>query len=157
MSTMIGNDQHLICAISESRGISPTVGLAFVNLSTTEAVLCQISDNQTYTRTDQKLAVYEPSEILFMSTAAQPNSTLYAFVENNFKDSHINVIDRKFWDEKQGMAFIEKLAIEDDLEAIKACLDGNYYSTCCFSAVCELASISAGILNLGIGSTVHRN
>jgi hypothetical protein len=33
-------ENEIICAISESRGISPTIGLSFVNVSTSEAVLC---------------------------------------------------------------------------------------------------------------------
>ena len=157
MSTMTGADQQLICAISESRGISPIVGLAFINLSTTEAVLCQISDNQTYTKTDQKLSVYQPSEVLFMSTAVQPKSTLYSFVEHNIRDTHINAIDRKFWEEKKGMAYIERLAIKDDMEAMKACLDGNYYATCCFAAVRLLClSLPFLMLSARIGSPVHR-
>ena len=130
-----GGDQQIICAISESRGISPVVGLAFVNLSTTEAVLCQISDNQTYTRTEQKLSVYEPSEILFMSTAAQPKSKLYLNVEKNLQYIRITLLDRKYWAESTGMEYVQHLAIKEDLEATKISLDGNYYATCCFAAV----------------------
>ena len=135
-STVAGSDQQVICAISESRGISPIVGLAFVNLSTTEAVLCQISDNQTYTRTEQKLRTYEPSEILFMSTSVQPKSNLYLAVESNLPNVCINSVDRKFWAETEGLNYIQDLAIKEDLEAIKVSLEGNYYATCCFAAVC---------------------
>ena len=134
-TSTIGGDQQIICAVSESRGISPIVGLAFVNLSTTEAVLCQISDNQTYTRTEQKLAVYEPSEILFMSTSAQPKSKLYLNVESNLPHVRISSLDRRYWAETTGMDYIHQLAIRQDLEAIKVSLEGNYYATCCFAAV----------------------
>ena len=144
-STVTGSDQQVICAISESRGISPIVGLAFVNLSTTEAVLCQISDNQTYTRTEQKLRIYEPSEILFMSTSLQPKSTLYLFVENSFSDVHITPIDRKYWAETKGMEYIQNLAIKEDLEAMKICLEGNYYATCCFAAVGPALSLPSHV------------
>ena len=135
ISTMTGNEQQIICAVSESRGISPIVGIAFVNVSTTEAVLCQISDNQTYTKTEQKLQVYEPSEILFMSTSVQPKSNLYLVVENNLDNIRIQPIDRKYWEETKGMEYIEQLAIREDLDSVKVCLDGNYYATCCFAAV----------------------
>src|SRR5689334_14924989 len=67
-------NQYVVCAIAESRGISPTVGLAFVNLDTAEAVLCQICDSQTFVRTVHKLKVYGPSEILVVSTATSPKS-----------------------------------------------------------------------------------
>ena len=134
------NDQQIICAISESRGISPVVGLAFVNLTTSEAVLCQISDNQTYTRTIHKLWVFDPSEILFMNTAAQPSSHLYSAVENHrprlLPHARIIVIDRKYWSETAGQEMIQALAFTQDVEALKVSLGGNFYATCCFAAVC---------------------
>ncbi|KAI4198054.1 MAG: hypothetical protein LQ348_002086 [Seirophora lacunosa] len=134
-STMSGREQQVICAISESRGISPVVGLAFVNLSTTEAVLCQISDNQTFTRTVHKLVVYRPTEILFMTTAAQPKSKLFSIVEHNLHDYRLTVIDRKYWSETAGLEYIQRLAFKQDVEAIKVSVGGNFYATCCIAAV----------------------
>ncbi|KAI4211373.1 MAG: hypothetical protein LQ351_005799 [Letrouitia transgressa] len=134
-STTVGSkDQQIICAISESRGISPVVGLAFVNLATTEAVLCQISDNQTFARTIHKLAVYEPTEILFMTTAAQPKSNLFSIVEVNLPQLRITVIDRKYWAETAGIDYIQQLAFKQDVEAIKVSVGGNFYATCCIAA-----------------------
>lgn len=136
-STLSSTDQQVICAISESRGISPVVGLAFVNLTTTEAVLCQISDNQTFTRTIHKLVVYDPTEILFMSTAAQPKSKLFSIVECNLQNLRITVIDRKYWSETTGLEYIQRLAFKQDVEAIKVSVGGNFYATCCIAAVCS--------------------
>ena len=133
-STLAG-DQQILCAISESRGLSPIVGLAFVNVSTTEAVLCQISDSQTFTKTEHKLTVIQPTEILFMSTAAQPESKLYSFIKARFDNIRVIVIDRKYWAEDTGMDCIQQLVIKEDLEALKVSLEGNYYAICCFAAV----------------------
>lgn len=134
-----GSDQQIICAISESRGVSPVVGLAFVNLTTSEAVLCQISDNQTYTKTIHKLWVFDPSEILFMNTAAQSTSPLYSVVENHrhrlLPHARLVVIDRKYWSETSGQEFIQMLAFRQDVEAIKMSLGGSFYAICCFAAV----------------------
>ena len=132
----ISGDQQIICAISESRGLSPIVGLAFVNVSTAEAVLCQISDSQTYLKTVHKLSVFQPSEILFMNTAAQPDSKLYSIVKANLPYIRIAVIDRKYWAETTGMEYIHQLAFRQDVEALKVSIEGNYYSLCCFAAVC---------------------
>ena len=129
------DQQQIICAISESRGISPTVGLAFINLSTTEAVLCQICDSQTYVRTVQKLGVFAPTELLFMSTAANPKSKLYSIIEENMPDLVLSVIDRKYWAETTGHEYIQQLAFKEDAEAIKVSIDGNYFAACCFAAV----------------------
>lgn len=135
----VGGEQQLICAISESRGISPIVGMAFVNLSTSEAVLCQISDNQTYTRTEHKLIVYQPTEILFMDTAIHPTkSKLYSLVQDNLPGIRITPTERKFWAEATGMDYIQRLAFKQDVEAIKVSVEGNFYATCCMAAVCSL-------------------
>lgn len=133
-TSTVAGDQQIICAISESRGISPVVGLTFVNLSTAEACLCQISDNQTFPKTLQKLQVYDPSEILFMNTAANPKSRLLSLVEMNV-NARVTYVERKFWAEIAGMEYIEQLAFKQDVEAIKLSVEGNYYATCCFAAV----------------------
>lgn len=129
--------QHVICAVSESRGISPTVGLAIVNLDTVQAVLCQISDSQTYVRTVHKLHVYAPNEILIVSTAADPKSKLFSIIEENLEeiDSQITLVGRKYWAETAGAELIQQLAFTDDVEAIKLSLEGNYFCVCCFAAV----------------------
>lgn len=111
------------------------MGLAFVNLSTTEAVLCQISDNQTYVKTIHKLSCLEPTEILIMITAAQPKSKLYSVIEGNLPRIRINPIDRKYWAETTGMEYIQQLAFKQDLEALKVAVEGNYYAICCIAAV----------------------
>src|SRR5438034_8095348 len=127
--------QDIICAITESRGISPTVGLAFVNLSTSEAALCQICDSQTYARTVHKLAVFDPTEILFTKTAKDPRSKLYSIVEENLPHLRIVTLDRRYWAEKTGHEYVEQLAFSEDLESIKVSLEGNYFVACCLAAV----------------------
>ncbi|EON65045.1 hypothetical protein W97_04280 [Coniosporium apollinis CBS 100218] len=129
--------QQVICAVSESRGISPTVGLAFVNLDTGEAVLCQICDSQTYVRTIHKLRVYGPSEILIVATATNPKSKLFAIIEENLEDlgSKITLLDRRYWAETTGLDYIQQLAFAEDVEAIKISIGGNYFAVCCIAAV----------------------
>jgi DNA mismatch repair protein MSH4 len=121
--------------MSESRGISPTVGMALVNLSTGEAVLSQICDSQTYVRTIHKLIVFEPSEILFMNTAANPKSKMYSIIEENIPSTRITALNRKYWAESIGLEDVQRLAFSEDVEAIKVAIGGNYFATCCFAAV----------------------
>jgi DNA mismatch repair protein MSH4 len=132
--------QHVVCAVAESRGISPTVGLAFVNLDTAEAVLCQICDSQTYVRTIHKLKVYGPSEILIVSTAASPKSKLFSIIEENLEDigCKLTLLDRRYWAETIGLEYIQSLAFKEDIEAIKISVAGNYYAVCCIAAVSGL-------------------
>ena len=136
-STIGGEYQKIICAISEGRGVTPTVGLSFVNISTGEAVLSQICDNQFYARTLNKLQVFEPTEILIVSTSGPPNikSTMYQIVEENILGAKIITVDRKYWSETTGLEYIQQLAFVEDVEAIKVAIGGNYFATCCFCAV----------------------
>lgn len=134
-ASTIGGDQQIICALSESRGLSPIVGLAFVNLSTSEAVLCQISDSQSYVKTIHHLSCWDPTEILVMNTAAQPKSKLVSNIEGNLPYIRITPIDRKYWAETIGMEYIRQLALKQDLESLKVSVEGNYYATCCIAAV----------------------
>lgn len=131
--------QRVVCAVAESRGISPTVGLAFVNLDTGEAVLCQINDSQTYVRTVHKLTVYAPSEILIVATAASPKSKLFSIVEENLEDigCKITLLDRRYWADSTGYEYIQTLAFKEDIEAIKISVQGNYYAICCVAAVSD--------------------
>lgn len=129
--------QHVVCAVAESRGISPTVGLAFVNLDTGEAVLCQINDSQTYVRTIHKLKAYRPSEILIVATASSPKSKLFSIIEESMEDidSKITLLDRRYWADSTGYEYIQTLAFKEDVEAIKISVQGNYYAICCIAAV----------------------
>ncbi|KAH6671073.1 DNA mismatch repair protein-like protein muts [Halenospora varia] len=116
-----GESQQIICAINEGRGITPTVGLAFINISTGEAVLSQICDNQFYARTLNKLQVFEPTEILIVSTAAPPNvpSKMYRVVEENIVGAKMVAVDRKYWSETTGLEFLQQLAFSQDLDALR--------------------------------------
>ncbi|RDL36911.1 p-loop containing nucleoside triphosphate hydrolase [Venustampulla echinocandica] len=142
-----GESQQIICAISEGRGITPTVGLSFVNISTGEAVLSQICDNQFYARTLNKLQVFEPTEILIVSTVAPPNpkSKMYQIVEENIYGAKMVAIDRKYWSETLGLDFIRQLAFSQDLEALKVAIGGNYFATCCFSAALKYIELKMSL------------
>ncbi|MCJ1286596.1 MutS protein msh4 [Xylographa opegraphella] len=139
-------DQEIICAVTESRGISPTVGLAFVNISTTEATLCQIVDNQTYVKTIHKLQVLNPSAILLPTTAVNPSkSKLYSIIEATLPNLPITTLDRKYWGETNGAQYIQQLAFREDVEAIKVAVGGNFFATCCFAASLKYIELSLSI------------
>ena len=125
--------QDIICAVSESRGVSSTVGLAFINLATAEAVLCQICDSQTYVKTIIKIGVFEPSEILFMNTAKE--SKLRYIIQENLPDPIFTFLDRRWWSEKTGHEYVERLSFQEEVDSLKVTLGGNYFAACCFAAV----------------------
>lgn len=144
VSTQGVENQEIICAISESRGISPTVGLAFVNLDTAEAVLSQICDSQTYVRTIHKLAVFSPTAILIVSSAAEPKSKLYSIIEDSLDDIGSNVIllDRKYWAEKVGLEYLQRFAFAEDVDSINTAVSHNYFAVCSFAAVLKYVELA---------------
>lgn len=146
--------QDIICAISESRGVSTTVGIGFVNLTTAEAVLCQICDSQTYVKTITKIGVFEPTEILFMNTCK--DSKLFYIVQENLPDPTFTFIDRRYWSDKAGHDYVNRLAFPEDAESIKVTLGGNYYAACCFAAVCEFFILQPGSILTPKGRQVCR-
>lgn len=130
--------QDIVCAVSESRGISSTVGLAFVNLSTAEAVLCQICDSKTYIKTITKLGVFEPSEILLMNTAK--DSMLCHIIQENLPEPTFTFLDRRCWSEKAGHEYVDRLAFAEEADSLRVTLGGNYFAACCFAAVRQFCS-----------------
>ncbi|KAL2703443.1 hypothetical protein AAEP93_004514 [Penicillium crustosum] len=131
--------QDIICAVSESRGVSSTIGLAFVNLATAEAVLCQICDSQTYVKTIIKIGVFEPSEILFMNTAKE--SKLRYIIQENLPDPIFTFLDRRWWSEKTGHEYVERMAFPEEVDSLKVTLGGNYFAACCFAAVLKYVEV----------------
>nr|POE51753.1 muts protein like 4 [Quercus suber] len=143
LSTLGVENQEIICAVNESRGISPTVGLAFVNLDTNEAVLSQISDSQTYVRTIHKLMVFNPTMILFVSMPANTKSKLYSIIEESLDelDSSMTLLDRRYWSENTGLDYLKQLAFAEDVDTITTAVEGNYYAVCCFAAVLKYVEL----------------
>jgi DNA mismatch repair protein MSH4 len=137
-SSTWGSEKHeVVCALSEARGVAPTVGLAFVNITTNEAVLSQICDSQFYVKTVHKIQVYEPCTILMVNTAFPPNpkSNLLSILEEELPSTTIEPIDRKYWSENSGIEYVQNLAFREEFEAIKIAIHGNFYATCSFAAV----------------------
>jgi DNA mismatch repair protein MSH4 len=145
-STVALQNQELVCAVTESRGISPTVGLAFINLDTGEAALSQISDSQTYVRTIHKITVYAPSWIIIPSTAANPPSKLFSIIEEHIEHIEANLVcvDRRYYAETTGLESIHQLAFAEDVEAVKISIGGNFYAVCCFAAALKYIEFQMG-------------
>ncbi|UJO15955.1 MutS 4 [Fulvia fulva] len=145
-STLAVENQEIACAVAESRGVSPSVGLAFINLDTGEAVLSQLNDTQTYVKTVHKLIVYNPSHICMVQSAAHPKSKLFSVLEEEVLngddiESQITLLDRKYWNEGTGLEYIEQLAFHEDVESIKTAVTGNYFAVCCFAAALKYTEL----------------
>ncbi|KAK7989125.1 heterokaryon incompatibility protein-domain-containing protein [Apiospora arundinis] len=121
-----------------------SVGLAFINATTNEAVLSQICDSQFYAKTVHKIEIYGPSVILMVNTAFPPNpkSNLLSILEERLPGTAIEGLDRKYWSETSGLEFIQTLSFREDLDAIRVAIQGNYYATCSFSAAVKYIKLA---------------
>lgn len=133
----------MICAVSEARGVSPSVGVAFVDTTNGQAVLSQISDTQFYLKTIHKIQVNEPSKVLIVSTACPPNqkSPLCEIIEEELSEVTIVPLGRKYWSEAVGLDLIETLSFREEVETIKFACEGNFYAVCSFAAVCRNSNV----------------
>ncbi|KAJ4269891.1 MutS protein msh4 [Fusarium torreyae] len=132
----LSETQSIVCAVSEARGVSPAVGVAFVNVSIGEVVISHICDNQSYVKTIHKIQLSAPSRILFMSTACPPNnpSTLFSLVQDLIPEVQIDSMDRSAWSETDGLEYIHNLAFKDDIEPLKVATHGKFYAISSFAA-----------------------
>lgn len=133
-----GIESHtIICAVSEARGVSPSVGLALVNVTLGVATLSQICDNQSYVNTIHKMVVAEPSHMVFMSTVCPPSppSILYSMIETKMQNVELHSLERSAWSEMDGIEYIQNLAFETDIAPIKVAVQGKFYATASFAAV----------------------
>ncbi|OHW91873.1 MutS domain V protein, partial [Colletotrichum incanum] len=137
----------IVCALNEGRGITPAVGVAFLNVDTGEAILSQISDNRFFVRTLHKLQIMEPSHLLIVSSCCPPNpkSRLYSHVEEHMPDVKIIPFDRKYWSEVEGLDRIQTLAFREDAEAIKVAIGGSFFATCSFSAAMNFIEVELSL------------
>jgi DNA mismatch repair protein MSH4 len=137
--------QNVICAVSEARGVTPSVGVAFINVSIGEVTLSQICDNQSYVKTIHKIQMMSPNRIVCMATTCPPYrpSTLYSLIKEHVSESQIDAFDRSSWSEIDGLDYIQDLALEGDVEPLKVALNGKYY------AITALAAVGiSGLINL---------
>lgn len=151
----------IVCAVSESRGVTPTVGIAMVNLSLGEVTLSQICDSQSYVRTIHKLQLASPSRIVFTPSACPPNrsSAFYSLVEQLIPEAEITCHERSAWSESAGIEYMEDLALDGDIGPLKVATQGKYYAVCCFSAVSHGTSCFVALKLMGCapGYEIYRS
>lgn len=154
------DSKSVICALSESRGVSPSVGLAIINVSIGEVILSQICDVQTYVKTIHKIQMSGPSRILIMSSTLPPNkpSDMSSLVQELVPEARILGLDRSSWSETAGLEYIQKLALVNDIEPLKVALNGKFYAVSSLSAVCwsSQAIEARAFLNRAAGDEIRR-
>ncbi|PKY43262.1 hypothetical protein RhiirA4_457218 [Rhizophagus irregularis] len=122
-----GRDNHsFVVAMIEGRGVATEVGMCFIDLRTSECILSQIADSQTYVKTLHKLNLYNPVEIILSVTAIEPSkSKLCKILEDNMPMASIIPIGRKYFND----------AIEEDSASLILGITSKFYCLAATGAI----------------------
>ncbi|KAJ0336606.1 hypothetical protein KNSL1_013226 [Colletotrichum chrysophilum] len=75
-----GSENHkIVCALTEARGVTPSVGMASINVATGEVILSQISDSRFFTRTIHELQIMEPHVVLIAVSFIEDHYAIRVF------------------------------------------------------------------------------
>ncbi|CAG8498626.1 178_t:CDS:10 [Paraglomus occultum] len=117
-----------VVAIIEGRGVASEVGMCFIDVKTSECILSQIADSQTYAKTLHKISVYQPYEIVVSNTAVEPSkSKLVKILEENAIATSIVPIGRRLFNNAVGLNYIKQYSIEDEASTLILGLSTKFY------------------------------
>ncbi|KAJ3205231.1 MutS protein msh4 [Clydaea vesicula] len=130
-----GIESCFVMAIVEGRGVQSEVGFAAMDIRTSECILCQFADSQSYVKTLHKLYLLNPVEIIFPNTTIEHNnSKLVKLIEENFPEIDIIPFNRKYFNETQGLNFIKNYGITPNSSILQN-LKNKFFSVTCTAAL----------------------
>ncbi|CAO3606962.1 unnamed protein product [Cunninghamella echinulata] len=131
----ITKDAITLIAIAEGCGVATEIGICVIHLPSNECQLYQTSDLPTFTKTLHKIHLANPNKILFSASALSSTSKLIELVEQHF--SHITVISlpRKYFNEEDGLQYINHYGIEENITVLLPVIRSKYY---CLTSVSSL-------------------
>uniref|UniRef100_A0A4W5JMF8 MutS homolog 4 n=1 Tax=Hucho hucho TaxID=62062 RepID=A0A4W5JMF8_9TELE len=127
----------VIVAVVEGRGLARgEIGMASINLKCPELVLYQFADTGTYAKVITKLHILVPLEILMPDTASEKGkgTKLYNLITENFQSVAFTAIQRKYFNERKGLEYIQQLCAPEYSTVIME-VQAKYY---CLAAAAAL-------------------
>ncbi|KAK1829994.1 hypothetical protein QBC39DRAFT_310097 [Podospora conica] len=146
-------DDHddFVCAISESRS-GDVIGVAIINITTGQANLVRILNDNKYQRLVDTLSTisHPPQCFLVLSSVSEKGSKslLVPCLEVEFPSVPRVAVPRAHWNEADGLAMVDSLALRNQVKALRASLDNNFYVSCAF---CAAMTYIREQLNLSFG------
>ncbi|KIY64938.1 hypothetical protein CYLTODRAFT_438032 [Cylindrobasidium torrendii FP15055 ss-10] len=153
-ASAVRRDASYVVAILEGRGITREVGMAALDKDTGRVMLVQVADCQTYVKTLHQMHIHTPYMILvpdtFFSAAdaamlpsgkrAGSTSMLLEFIAEEFPGVPIEPVGRKYWNEANGLEFVQQLCVDDDERAgTLLTVAPKYYALSAASALLKYA------------------
>ena len=112
LTSNTNRNDDIIVSMSEGRGCVPEIGIAGINLATTEAFLFQFSDTANFPLTFHILGMLTPKIIVMSETCIENQSTLYQAVEPFLnRRCDIYSMERSAYNEADGRKIMENYSI----------------------------------------------
>ncbi|CAH0563731.1 unnamed protein product [Brassicogethes aeneus] len=130
-------ENRIIIAITEGRGEARCeVGLAAINISHPELILCQISDTQNYINTLTKINILNPEEILIPKTFVEnfAGNRLFEKIKKYFPKTKFTGVARNTFNKNRGLETIQELCIPS-FNPVLLVLKYKYYALASASAL----------------------
>ncbi|TPX49095.1 hypothetical protein SeLEV6574_g01688 [Synchytrium endobioticum] len=120
---------NVIICISEGRGVASEVGMASMDIKTSECILHQFGDTPSYVKLLHKLHLYNPIEILMSTTMLEPTkSKLCKAIEDEFPDLTVTPVDRKYFRDTSGLNYIKEYGLESDISSLTLGIQKKYFT-----------------------------
>jgi DNA mismatch repair protein MSH4 len=147
-ATTVKNDSHVILCISEGRGTHSEIGIASMNLRTSECVMSQYSDSSSFPLTFHRLNILQPGVIIMSSTCIDPPSILYQVMGPVMEQrSELISVQRHYYNDTNGMEYLKQFNIQDEnSQELHTRISQKYYSLAALSALFRYVQEGQGIV-----------
>ncbi|SAL94820.1 hypothetical protein [Absidia glauca] len=135
MATGLLTQNTTVMAITEGCGVATEVGICYMHLPSGKCTLAQISDLSTFTKTMLKIYLANPSKVLVTRPPSEPPTMLIQMIEKHFPQVQLLPFPRKNFDDKDGLAYIQKFGFSENVVSLLRALSAKYY---CLAATCAL-------------------
>nr|XP_031863403.1 uncharacterized protein CI109_001278 [Kwoniella shandongensis]KAA5530475.1 hypothetical protein CI109_001278 [Kwoniella shandongensis] len=150
ISNRIGDNGQYYVALLQGKGEGVEVGIAAINVATGHAVVTQVADTPSYSKTLHHLHLHPPQMLLVPEGELWPKAAYGAYrgrggrkeasalvtkLEEELEQECVGV-ERALWNPEQGLEFLKQLGINDDTKASTLmAVQSKQYALCATSAV----------------------
>ncbi|KAL2917178.1 MutS protein msh4 [Polyrhizophydium stewartii] len=138
--------KSFIVAVAEGRGTASEVGIAAIDLRTSECILSQFGDTPTCAKTLHRLGTLDPLQIIVSATTIEPTqSKLFQLVDAAMPSNEIIAVERKYFNDVTGLAVIRQLGLHEHEETL---IPGLSQKCFCLSAAAALLKYIESVQNI---------
>ncbi|KAI8383998.1 muts domain V-domain-containing protein [Blakeslea trispora] len=137
-----------IMAIVKGRGIASEIGICIFDITSCEVILCQFSDQSTYSQTLQKIYLNEPLKILMPKVATedqdklngeQEEDKLQSLIQQQYPHIPILLLTQKLFNKDTGKQWVKEYVLREDCAGLLIGIATKYCCLAAFAAVFRYA------------------